>query len=239
LFMAHRTAVSGLTLLAVVAIAVPSAGLGAPADSVRREILHDLWVTNGTVNAIARSGNRLYVGGTFSRVGPAAIMGGGSVGLDPRTALSIGLPAVFGNVRAVAPDGAGGWYIGGEFDAVGGEPRANLAHILSNRTLSSWNPGANGTVWALAIQGSIVYAGGEFTSAGGQGRSNLAAIDAVTGDAANMAADVDMNFGNLDQNVGIETSSNEASPRPRSAQPRKTSPAPAAEPASNAVTNAE
>ena len=69
--------------------------------------------------------------------------------------------------------------------------------------------------------------------------NDVTAIDAVTGDAANMAADVDMNFGNLDQNVGIETSSNEASPRPRSAQPRKTSPAPAAEPASNAVTNAE
>ena len=32
--------------------------------------------------------------------------------------------------------------------------------------------------------------------------NDVTAIDAVTGDAANMAADVDMNFGNLDQGEG-------------------------------------
>ena len=33
--------------------------------------------------------------------------------------------------------------------------------------------------------------------------NDVTAIDAVTGDAANMAADVDMNFGNLEEN-GVE-----------------------------------
>jgi len=69
--------------------------------------------------------------------------------------------------------------------------------------------------------------------------NDVTAIDAVTGDAANMAADVDMNFGDLDQNVDIEASLNEAGPRPRSAPPKKSSPAAPSEPASNAATNAE
>ena len=40
--------------------------------------------------------------------------------------------------------------------------------------------------------------------------NDVTAIDAVTGDAANMAADVDMNFGNLDEG----TDENSAAPRP-------------------------
>jgi hypothetical protein len=35
--------------------------------------------------------------------------------------------------------------------------------------------------------------------------NDVTAIDAVTGDAANMAADVDMNFGNLDENTSDAT----------------------------------
>ncbi len=43
--------------------------------------------------------------------------------------------------------------------------------------------------------------------------NDVTAIDAVTGDAANMAADVDMNYGNLG-NAGDETA-NESSPKPK------------------------
>ena len=35
--------------------------------------------------------------------------------------------------------------------------------------------------------------------------NDVTAIDAVTGDAANMAADVDMNFGNLEENASDAT----------------------------------
>jgi major membrane immunogen (membrane-anchored lipoprotein) len=35
--------------------------------------------------------------------------------------------------------------------------------------------------------------------------NDVTAIDAVTGDAANMAADVDMNYGNLDENAAGPT----------------------------------
>ena len=52
--------------------------------------------------------------------------------------------------------------------------------------------------------------------------NDVTAIDAVTGDAANMAADVDMNFGNLEEN-GPEAVSNVAAkpPTPRTRAPGK------------------
>jgi hypothetical protein len=68
--------------------------------------------------------------------------------------------------------------------------------------------------------------------------NDVTAIDAVTGDAANMAADVDMNFGNLEQ-PGANLTTNEPVKAPRpSSTPRPTKPA-AAEATQNSVTNAE
>ena len=73
--------------------------------------------------------------------------------------------------------------------------------------------------------------------------NDVTAIDAVTGDAANMAADVDMNFGNLDMNAG-EPSSNQSAQPARPARPAPRAAAPAAESNSsaaavNATANAE
>jgi len=54
--------------------------------------------------------------------------------------------------------------------------------------------------------------------------NDVTAIDAVTGDAANMAADVDMNFGNLDEsNAGAAPQSNGVTPvtRPAPKRPRE------------------
>ena len=72
--------------------------------------------------------------------------------------------------------------------------------------------------------------------------NDVTAIDAVTGDAANMAADVDMNFGNLDENAA-ETALNEGAPKPRTSAPKKLAPRTesntTANTATNAATNAE
>ena len=142
-----------------------------------------LWVPNGEVDAVALSGNTLYIGGAFSRVGPAS---GCGAPIDASTgSLLAGFPQVNGYVYTAAPDGSGGWFIGGSFTRVGGLPRAGLAHINSDLTVNSWNPGVSslGYVFALAVSGSTVYAGGSFFQAGGQPRSNIAAIDATSGAA--------------------------------------------------------
>src|SRR3954451_17865472 len=63
--------------------------------------------------------------------------------------------------------------------------------------------------------------------------NDVTAIDAVTGDAANMAADVDMNFGNLtDSNAAASIESNGVTPatKPKPKSPREGTLSPAPEP---------
>jgi len=72
--------------------------------------------------------------------------------------------------------------------------------------------------------------------------NDVTAIDAVTGDAANMAADVGMNYGNLGEEPAA-SALNESAPKPGKAPARRSAP-PAetntvAKTATNAVTNAE
>jgi hypothetical protein len=68
--------------------------------------------------------------------------------------------------------------------------------------------------------------------------NDVTAIDAVTGDQANMAADVDLNYGNIDEN-GAAQPSNEPNkgytPAPRS--PREGTLSPAPEPQTDTATN--
>lgn len=149
---------------------------GAASAQVVRE---DFQITNGTVNATALVGGTLYLGGSFSAVGSTS---GTGVPIDAASGAPVGgFPRVTGLINAVVSDGAGGWFIGGSFSSVGGLARANLARILSDNTVSPWNPGASGQVLALALDGTTLYAGGSFSAVGGFSRSNIAAIDAVTG----------------------------------------------------------
>ena len=165
-----------LAVSCALALALSWRGVGPAAAQVIRE---DLDVTNGTVNAAAISGNTLYLGGSFTRVGPTT---GGGVPLDSASGQALaGFAHVVGQVNAVAPDGAGGWYIGGTFTSVGGAPRSNLAHVLGDGSVTGWDPAAVGAVYALARSGTTVYVGGGFVSVGGQPRSRIAALDAGTG----------------------------------------------------------
>jgi hypothetical protein len=74
--------------------------------------------------------------------------------------------------------------VGGAFSGAGGVLRAHLGAIdLATGEATSWDPGADGTVFALALDptGTVVYAGGAFTHVDGVGEQKLAAIDATTG----------------------------------------------------------
>jgi trimeric autotransporter adhesin len=145
-------------------------------DDAWRFVRPDLYVTDGTVSAIATSGNTVYVGGSFQHVGAPT---GGAVPIDAGSAQPIWLPKVAGQVYAVAPDGSGGWYIGGSFTHVAGHPRINLAHFLPDHSLDYWNPGANDIVQSLAVSNNIIYVAGRFTTIAGVPRNCLAAIDAA------------------------------------------------------------
>ena len=142
-----------------------------------------LWVTNGFVYAAARSGTTLFIGGDFTAVGPATA---GGVPLTTTDGSPMApFPKVAGAVLAIAPDGSGGWYIGGSFNAVGGLPRAGLAHVRADRTVAPWNPNVSGgantyRVEAIALSGNTVYIGGDFSTMGGLQRKNLAALNGTT-----------------------------------------------------------
>ena len=62
--------------------------------------------------------------------------------------------------------------------------------------------------------------------------NDITAIDAVTGDAANMAADVDMNFGSVDLNVDMPEMNDGSTASTKRPSPKAERPAPAAAPSS-------
>jgi trimeric autotransporter adhesin len=147
-----------------------------------------LWGTDGTVLCSFRSGNTLYIGGAFSTVGPCS---GGGVPLAWGTdTTASGIARVSGYVYAAAPDGEGGWFIGGEFSGVGGKPRTNLAHVRADNTVSDWAPSVSGSanqttaavVQAVARAGDTLFIGGNFLSVSGVPRNCLAAVDGRTGE---------------------------------------------------------
>ena len=148
------------------------------------------FVTDGEVRAIVRVDDTIYIGGLFSKVGPRTGPGV-EVALDG--SLNADLPEVSGagpsffigagnGVRAVAADGAGGWYIGGRFSHVGGIARTNLAHILADHSVdANFNPPIDGMVDALAISGPTIYVAGNFATIDGQTRNNIAALNTADG----------------------------------------------------------
>jgi hypothetical protein len=164
-------------LVALGAVGLLSCACGqVEAQAIRQ----DFWNVNGAVYAAALSGNTLYIGGEFTRMGTVT---GGGVPVGASTGAPLDAFAmVTGFVRAVAPDGSGGWYIGGTFSAVGGVPRSNLAHVLADGTVSDWVANTDYPVTALVRDGNTLYVGGQFSTIAGQSRGQLAALDATTGE---------------------------------------------------------
>jgi hypothetical protein len=139
-------------------------------------------VPNGPVKAIVRVGDTAYIGGDFTRIGPAS---GSGVVLNTTSGVRDGRwPAVAGGeVRLAASDGSGGWYIAGEFSHVGRLPRMGLAHILRNKSVDrAWDPRVDGSaVDAIVASRRRVYVGGSFTRIAGTHRRFLVALDRRAG----------------------------------------------------------
>ena len=150
--------------------------------------------TDGSVFAIQSSGTRLFVGGAFQTV--AGVGRHNLAGLDLTTgALTDWTPepgaqdvATTAVIALAVLDSV--VYIGGSFDHLAGEPRANLAAVPASgdgRTVLPWNPGVDGAVRALAPTATSVAAGGTFVHHGARVRRGLAAYDLITGTLLNLA----------------------------------------------------
>jgi hypothetical protein len=148
------------------------------------------WIPNGPVHSILKNGNDIIIGGDFDYVGKAT---GAGIPLDTNTGLPRipNFPKVEGKIYAVAADAWGGWYIGGEFESVGGIPRKNLARISKTGLVyPTFNPSPDGPVYALKtipidlssmVPRPNVYVGGNFTIIGGKPRNSLALLNPYNG----------------------------------------------------------
>lgn len=137
---------------------------------------------NSSNLVIRVSGNTVYVGGAFTRIGSAVLTRNRLAALD----------AVTGEPTAWNPNATTQLvtslelvgdlaYVGGSFTTVGGAPRNRLAALsLATGLATAWNPSVTGTgaiVRDLKVVGDIVYVGGNFTTAGGAPRSHIAAFN--------------------------------------------------------------
>jgi len=146
-------------------------------------------ITDGAVDAIARIGDTVLAGGTFSHVTDA----GGELsrpyllGFDNGTGRVSGTfrPQVSGAVEAIAPGPtAGTVYVGGRFGTVDGVRRKGVAllNLADGSLVSSFDPPyLNGTVTELATVHGHLLIGGTFGTAGGATRGGLASLDPATG----------------------------------------------------------
>ncbi len=137
-----------------------------------------LWVPNRNVMTMKRNGNVLYLGGDFTRIGPRCSYGGV---LDNACMPDTNYALPNSAVRCVIPDGAGGWFIAGDFTKVGDSTRNTLAHLNVSGHVTAWNPQITGYAHTLLLSGDTLFIGGIFTAVGGQSRQNLAAVNANTG----------------------------------------------------------
>lgn len=146
-------------------------------------------VVDARVYTSALVGGTLYVGGQFAWIGPNT---GSLACVDAASGAAFPFARVDGTVYAIVPDGAGGWFVGGEFASVSGVPRANLARVRGDGSLDPWwNPGADAPVRAIAPAPGYVFVGGDFLAAGGQPRRHVAQLNLGDGAALAWNADAD------------------------------------------------
>lgn len=121
----------------------------------------------------------VYAGGDFTSIGGQARNRLAELDASGNaTAMNANLNST---VRALASSGST-MYVGGDFTFAGGGTLSRnrlLAIDVNTRTTTTWNPGCNGSVFALEVAfrpGASILVGGSFSSVGGQLRNNLAEL---------------------------------------------------------------
>lgn len=146
---------------------------------------------NGSITDVVERDGTMFVAGTFTQWAADApsigCSGGVQVDLDTADIDWCQYPNADAGyeVYTAVPDGAGGWFVGGWFEDVGGTTQDYLAHVLADGTVdASWGDDLllDDYVWRMTLANGVLYVGGGFTSAGGQTRDNLLAVDPDTGD---------------------------------------------------------
>jgi hypothetical protein len=145
---------------------------------------------SAAVYALAGTGNTVYIGGTFAKLGASTRSRIGAVDATTGAVLSGFKPKMDAAVNSIAV-GGGVVYAGGAFTTANGIARASLAAFdASTGALSTtWAPAAGGnssttptvTSVRLASAGGLVYVGGGFTTIDGASQNHIAALQVSNG----------------------------------------------------------
>ena len=136
--------------------------------------------TNGPVAQIGIGNeNKLYVGGTFETAGGITVNNIALWSDDSWIALAdgaTGTPGTNNEVRTITIDGDGLVYVGGNFDAAGGNTAPRIA-VWDGTNWGTLGSGTSGFVQAMAITQDYIYAGGNFAIAGNVTANRIARWD--------------------------------------------------------------
>ena len=166
---------------------VVAGGWVVPASAAYSSSAAPGWVPNGTVRAIARHGDVVYLGGSFTNLSNPAT--GAQVprsrvaAVDADTGAPLPWnPGANGLVRAVAVAPDGRVFLGGDFTAVGGRSSIRLAAVTpGGAPVSGWSASASDSVHDLYADGTSVYVGGRFGTVSRTSRPKLARLQHATG----------------------------------------------------------
>ncbi len=170
--------------------------LGSGAVAVRGQSALDGFDpnANGVVRVVVvQPDGKILIGGDFTTLAPnggAAVTRNRIARLNPDGTLDTAFnPNANNTVSAIAVQADGKILAGGSFsgaNSIGGQARNRIARLDATTGLAdSFNPNANNTVSAIAVQADgKILAGGSFSGAnsiGGQARNRIARLDATTG----------------------------------------------------------
>ncbi|MFN8155434.1 MAG: T9SS type A sorting domain-containing protein [Bacteroidia bacterium] len=143
--------------------------------------LRDLtFQVNGYVSSMIAQNNSLYLGGNFTSTGR---FNPGLARLELSNPVTdFNFPGVNGIVKAIIPDGSGGYYIGGKFSSINNTTHHNIAHINNDFSIdNNFQADVTDTVYALTLANNTLYVAGAFDFVNSSTKKYLVALNKTTG----------------------------------------------------------